>query len=239
MPRRFVLTCAAALAAVSALVVTSACSSYSAEQQILRKYFQANQLRDQSTVGNVAIVEFDPMTDGTVQSFNVTGVSPERTSKLNIKKYAEEFKKAKDDNEAFTKEVNKYQKENAVDIDRVTRAAGQKKPLRGKDAELHAAWTKWVADRVDHTERLTDARRKLASETRVAELSTFNALKPIDINEYDGELIAKDVTVTAKIKRPDGTIVDRTLVVTMEKANLKGGAGDRDGRWIITDIKGK
>ncbi|HEX7071083.1 MAG TPA: hypothetical protein VF190_09765, partial [Rhodothermales bacterium] len=222
MPRRFVLMCAAAIAAVSALVFTSACSGYSAEQQILRKYFQANQLRDQSTVGNVAIVEFDPMTDGTVQSFEVTAVTPERTTPLNIKQFAEEFKKAKEENDAFTKEVNKYQKDNAVEIDRVTRAAQDKKPLRGKDAELHAAWTKWVADRVDHTSRLSDARRKLAAETRVAELSTFNALKPIDINEYGGDLIAKDVTVQAKVKRPDGTLVDRTLIVTMEKANLKG-----------------
>lgn len=239
MPRRFVLTCVAALAAISALVVTSACSGYSGEQQILKKYFQANQLRDQSTVGNVAIVEFDPMTDGTIQSFTVTAVSPERTTKLNIKQYAEDFKKAKDDNDAFTKQVNKYQKDNAVEIDRVTKVAEGKKPLRGKDAELHAAWTKWVADRVEHTAKLTDARRKLAGETRVAELSTFNALKPIDINEYDGELFAKDATVAAKVKRPDGTIVDKTLVVTMEKAVLKGPAGERDGRWIITDIKGK
>lgn len=239
MPRRFVLTCAAVVAAASALVVTSACSGYSAEQQILRKYFQANQLRDQSTVGNVAIVEFDPMSDGTIQSFDVTGVSPERTTKLNIKQYAEDFKKAKDDNDAFMKEVNKYQKDNAVEIDRVTKAAESKKPLRGKDAELHTAWTKWVADRVEHTAKLTDARRKLASETRVAELSTFNALKPIDINEYEGDLFAKDVTVAAKVKRPDGAVVDKTLVVTMEKATLKGPAGERDGRWIITDIKGK
>lgn len=239
MPRRFVLTCAAAVAAVSALVVTSACSSYSGEQQILRKYFQANQLRDQTTVGNVAVVEFDPMTDGTVESFSVTAVSPERTTKLNIKQYAEDFKKAKEDNEAFMKEVNKYQKENAVEIDRVTKVAESKKPLRGKDAELHAAWTKWVADRVEHTSKLSDARRKLAGETRVAELSTFNALKPIDINEYDGDLITKDVTVAAKVKRPDGAIVDKTLVVSMEKATLKGPAGERDGRWIITDIKGK
>jgi hypothetical protein len=239
MPRRFVLTCAAAIAAVSALLFTAGCSSYSAEQQVLKKYFQANQLRDQSTVGNVAIVEFDPMTDGTVQSFDVTGVTPERTTKLNIKQYADDFKKAKEENDAFTKEVNKYQKDNAVEIDRVTRAAQDKKPLRGKDAELHTAWTKWVADRVDHTARLTDARRKLAGETRVAELSTFNALKPIDINDYDGDLVSKDVTVAAKIKRPDGAIVDKTLIVTMEKAMLKGPAGERDGRWIITDIKGK
>ncbi len=239
MPRRYVLTCAAALAAVSALLLASACSGYSSEQQILRKYFQANQLRDQSTVGNVAIVEFDPMTDGTVQNFDVTAVTPERVTKLNIRQYADEFKKAKEDNDAFMKEVNKYQKDNAVEIDRVTKAAQGNKPLRGKDAELHAAWTKWVSDRVDHSSRLSDARRKLAGETRVAELSTFNALKPIDINDYDGDLITKDVTVTAKVKKPDGSIVDRTMVVTMERANLKGPAGDREGRWIITDIKGK
>lgn len=238
MPRRYVLTRAAALAAVSALVFTAACSSHSNEQQILRKYFQANQLRDQSTVGNVATVEFDPMTDGTVQSFEVTAVSPEKSTKLNIRQYAEDFKKAKDDNDAFMKEVNKFQKENAVEIDRVTKASQGPRPLRGKDAELHAAWTKWVSERVDHTSRLTDARRKLASETRIAELSTFNALKPIDITEYDGDLISKEVTVAAKIKKGT-TIADKTLIVTMEKANIKGPAGEREGRWIITDVKGK
>lgn len=238
MPRRFVLARAAALAAVSALVLTAACSSYSNEQQVLRKYFQANQLRDQSTVGNVATVEFDPVTDGTVQSFDITAVSPEKVTKLNIRQYADEFQKAKADNEAFTKEVNKFQKDNAVEIDRVTKAAQGPKPLRGKDAELHAAWTKWVSDRVDHTARLSDARRKLAAETRVAELSTFNALKPVDINEYDGELLSKDVTVAAKIKKGT-TVTDKTLVVTMEKANIKGPVGEREGRWIITDIKWK
>lgn len=239
MPRRFVLTLAAALAAVSALAFTSACSSTSGEQQILRKYFQANQLRDQSTVGNVAIVEFNPTTDGVVQNFNITSVSEERRKTLSIRQYAEEFNKAKADADEFTKEVNKYQKDNAVEIDRVMKAAGEKKPLRGKDAELHTTWTKWVADRVDHTSRLTDARRKLANETRVAELSTFNAMKPIDVTEYDGELIAKDVTVAAKVRKPDGSVVDETLVVTMERALLKGAGGDREGRWIITELKRK
>jgi hypothetical protein len=236
MPRRFVLTVAAAIAAVSALVSTAACSSYSGEQQIIRKYFQANQLRDQSTVGNVATVEFSPTEHGTVQNFTVSSVSEERRRTLNIRQYADEFKKAKADNDAFSKEVNKYQKDNAEEIDRVTRVASQKKPLRGKDAELHASWSKWVADRVEHTHKLTESRRKLASETRVAELSTYNSLKPIDVTEYDGELLSKDVTVAAKIRRPSGTVEDRTLVVTMEKANLKG-PDEREGRWIITSIK--
>jgi hypothetical protein len=238
MPRRFVLTVAVAIATVSVLA-TAACSGYSAEQQIVRKYFQANQLRDQSTVGNVATVEFDPLTDGVVQRFTITGVSEERRKTLNIRQYAEEFKKAKEDNEAFTKEVNKYQKDNAQEIDRVTKAASQNKSLRGKDAELHTSWTKWVADRVEHTHKLTESRRKLSAETRVAELSTFNSLKPIDVTEYDGELISKDVTLDATIKKPDGAVVNRTLVVTMERAVLKGAEGEREGRWIITDVKGK
>lgn len=239
MPRRFVLTVAAAFAAVSVLVTTAACSGYSAEKQILNKYFQANKLRDQSTVGNVATVEFNPQTDGAVQSFTITGVSEERRKNLNIRQYAEEFKKAKDEYDVISKDVNKYQKENAEEIDRVTRAANQKKPLKGKDAELHASWTKYVAERVEHTHRVTETRRKLSAETKVAELSTFNALKPIDVTEYDGELFSKDVTAEAKIRKADGSIVDRTLVITMEKANLKGPAGEREGRWIITDIKGK
>jgi hypothetical protein len=237
MPRRFVLTVAAAIAVVSALVSTAACSGYSGEQQIIRKYFQANQLRDQSTVANVATVEFSPTEHGTVQNFTINSVTEERRRTLNIRQYADEFRKAKEDNDAFSKEVNKYQKDNAEEIDRVMRAASQNKPLRGKDAELHTSWTKWVADRVDHTHRLTESRRKLSAETRVAELSTYNSLKPIDVTEYDGELISKDVTIAARIRRPSGNVEERTMVVTMERANLKGAGGEREGRWIITAIK--
>jgi hypothetical protein len=239
MPRRLVLTLVAAVAAVSVLSLTAGCSSTGGEQQVLRKYFDANKLRDQSTVANVATVEFNPQTDGIVDRFSVVSVSEEQRTTLNIKQYAEEWKSARDQNEAFTKEINAFQKENAEDIDRVARAASTSKAgLRGKDAELHAAWQKWVSDRAEHTKKVQDSRRKLAAETRIAEVSVFDARKPIDVAEYEGELISKDATIEARVQPPGGGAPeDRRYVITLQRAELKGADDQRSGRWIVTDIK--
>jgi hypothetical protein len=239
MPRRPVLTLAAVFAAVSVLSFTTAgCSSSGGEQQVLRKYFEANKLRDQSTVANMATVEFDPQTDGIVQRFSVVSVSDDQRTTLNIKQYAEEWKAAREENEAFTKEINAFQKENAEEIDRVARAASTKGGLRGKDAELHAAWQKWVSDRAEHTKKVQDSRRRLAAETRIAEVSAFDARKPIDVAEYEGELITKDVTIDARVLPPGGgEPQDRRYVVTLQRSELRGPDGDRSGRWIVTDIK--
>lgn len=238
MPRRPV-TLAAVLAAASVLAFTTAACSGSGEQQVLRKYFEANKLRDQATVANVATVEFDSQTDGVVQRFSVVSVSDEQRKDLAIKQYAAEWKAARDDNEAFTKEINEFQKENAEEIDRVAKAASTAKGgLRGKDAELHAAWQKWVADRAEHTKKVLDSRRKLAAETRIAEVSVFDARRPIEINEYDGVLISKDVTIDARVLPPGGSSPEeRRYVVTLQRAELTGPDGDRSGRWIVTDIK--
>jgi hypothetical protein len=239
MPRRPVLTLVAVIAAVSALSFTTAGCSSSGEQQVLRKYFDANKLRDQSTVANMATVEFDPQTDGIVQGFSIVSVGEEQRTVLNIQEYAAEWKAARDEDEAFQKEIAAFQKENAEEIDRVARAASTSKGgLRGKDADLHTAWQKWVSDRAEHTKKVQDSRRKLAAETRIAEVSAFDARKPIDVTEYEGELLSKEVTIDARVLPPGGgESQDRRYVVTLQRSQLKGPDGDRAGRWIVTDIK--
>jgi hypothetical protein len=232
------LTLAVAIAAVFAVVLsTSGCSS-SGEQQILKKYFDANRMRDQTTVGNMATVEFDPQTDGVVQGFSIVSVGEDKRTALNIRQYAEEWRSAKEDEDAFTKQIMEYQKANAEEIDRVNRAAMQKRPLRGKDAELHASWQKWVHDRAEHNKKTLDSRRKLSQETRVAEASVFDARRPIDVTQYSGELLTKEVTIDARVQPPGGGApAQRQYVVTLQRAELKGPEGERNGRWIITGIK--
>lgn len=235
MPRRSVLMLTAVLAAVAALS-TAGCAG-GGEQQIIKKFFDANRMRDQSTVGNMATVEFDPEEHGVVQAVSVVSVSEEQRAPLNIKQYASEWRSAQESQDAFAKQITEFQKANAEEIDRVNRAAQQNRPLRGKDAELHASWQKWVADRAEHNKRLLDSRRKLAQESRVAEVSAFDARKPIDVTEYDGELISKQVTINARVQPPGGgEAAERRYVVTMQRAELKGPDGDRNGRWIITGI---
>ena len=52
----------------------------------------------------------------------------------------------------------------------------------------------------------------------------------------DGEIVSKDVTIDAPVKLPNGQTVQKTLVVTIQRAEPKG---DRamTGRWIVTGIK--
>ncbi|MGE5815563.1 MAG: hypothetical protein ACM36C_13830 [Acidobacteriota bacterium] len=240
MPRRFVPSLTAIFAAASAIMLSLAAAGCSGgdEQQIIRKYFEALRLRDQSTVANMATVEYDMQREGTVQNFSVKAVSPEQTTKLNIKELATAWRAAKDDNDAFQKEIQKYLKENAEEIDRVQKASQGGKKLSPKDAALQSSWQNWVRQRADHSEKLTDSRRKLAAETRVAEISTFDARQPIDVNDYDGNLISKDVTIDATLKRGD-TTTNEQMIVTLQRAALNGPKGERQGRWIITDIHKK
>ena len=49
-------------------------------------------------------------------------------------------------------------------------------------------------------------------------------------------MVSKDVTISASMKLPSGESAQKTLVVTMQRAVLKG---DKTitGRWIITNVK--
>jgi hypothetical protein len=51
-------------------------------------------------------------------------------------------------------------------------------------------------------------------------------------------MVAKDVTVDAEVKTPDGQTVNKQLVVTMERAVVKKEDGTtQNGRWIITKVR--
>ena len=85
---------------------------------------------------------------------------------------------------------------------------------------------------------LSDAQAQLNDESAIAELSVFDPNNPIDLTQYDGELLSKQVTIAATVETPDGQEVDRTMVVTLEKVELTGLDGMMlDGRWIITGLE--
>lgn len=53
---------------------------------------------------------------------------------------------------------------------------------------------------------------------------------------HNGDLVTKEVTISASVKLPSGQTSQETLVITMRRAILKG---DKEitGRWIITGVK--
>jgi len=82
---------------------------------------------------------------------------------------------------------------------------------------------------------VSPGRRKPLIDRRIAELSVESP-HPVDLGMYNGEMETKDVTIAAPVKRPNGQISDRRLVVTVERAILTGET-EIVGHWVITAIK--
>ena len=68
---------------VAVAILASACSS-APEENLVRQFFRASGLRDNQTLANFAVVNFDAKTDGTVASFKIVSVSPERSEPLKV-----------------------------------------------------------------------------------------------------------------------------------------------------------
>ena len=218
-----------------ALTMT-ACSS-AAEKPLLQQFFTASRLRDNATLANFAAVSFHPTDDGIVESFSITSVSPEQRQALHVKELAKAHDEARSADEEFSKRKKAYQDENMEAIERVLKAERQKGKLGGQDAVVQASWTKWRDETAQSAKRVSEARSKLAAERNIAEVSMSSPGKAIDVSKYDGAMVAKDVTVDAKVKMANGESTQKTLVITVERAVLKTESGETAGRWIITRIK--
>ena len=223
------------LLALTALGLT-ACSS-PPEQPILNQFFTASRLLDNSSLDNFSTVIFEPRTRGTVTSFTITGVTPEQHKALDIKALAQAHDDAKAADTAFNTRKQEYESENREAIRRVLKAERENASLKGKDAEVQAAWIKFREEGTQISRRISAARTKLASERSIVDLSvTSDPRNPVDLKKYDTELVSKDVTVSATVRLPTAETAQRMLVVTMERAVLRG---DKPitGRWIITNVK--
>jgi hypothetical protein len=208
------------------------------EQQLLQQYFQAARLRDQATLSNIATVSYNAQERGTIQSFSVVSVGQETRRPLELSKLRKAVDEAQMAEEEFSKRKKTYQDDNIEAIGRVLKAERANAKLGGRDAEVQAAWTKWRQETSDFSKKLQDARSALADERSHAEVSVYDPRNPVDVTEYDGELISKDVNITAQVRTPDGQSAERPMVVTMQRAVMKkAGAPDLNGRWVITDIR--
>ena len=44
------------------------------------------------------------------------------------------------------------------------------------------------------------------------------------------------MTISARVRLPDGQTASKTLVVTMQKAELKGAPAPAGARWVVTAV---
>jgi len=226
------------LATLLATPLAIACNSASPEQQVLINFFRAARLRDNTTLANIAAVSFDPRSDGSVQQFTIASMGPEQRRTLQIKQLTADAARAKAEDEALAKQKDAYQAANLHDLQRVVQAQQGGKALKGHDAELLAAWTKWSADERQSQRHLTEVRTRLANERAAAVNSLTPPGRPdIDVSNMDVDIISKRVTVNAQVRTPDGQTVPRTIVFTLQRGVGRQGNQTIEGRWIITDLE--
>lgn len=217
------------------LLLAPACSG-GPEQTLIGQFFNASRLRDNTSLDNISTVIFDPKTSGTVTTFTVESIGAEQRKPLALKSIAKAQEDARSEDAAFSQKKDEYQKANIDAIQRVLKAEREKGKVGGKDAEVQAAWTKFREDSASYSKKVAELRRNLRSETQLVDMSINAGRTAIDVTKYDGEMIAKEVTVSAPVRLPSGETAQKTYVITMQRAVLKG---DKDitGRWIITGCR--
>lgn len=228
------------LGARTALVVlltacAAACSS-KPEDPILQQFFRASRLNDSTSLSGLAVAKFNPQTDGTVANFKIVNVSLERRTPLHLSALAGQHEAARAEDAEFTKKKDSFYLDNTEAIARVLKAESAGAKVAGKDADVQATWAKLRDESSQFAKKVADARRKLKAESGVVQLSLENPNNPVDSTKYDGELVTKDVTVTAPVRLPNGASADRTLVVTMQRAVLKANP-EIAGKWIIMSVR--
>ncbi|HEY8535340.1 MAG TPA: hypothetical protein VIL25_02790 [Vicinamibacterales bacterium] len=222
---------------VGCLALLVGCSS-PPEEKILQDFFRAARMRDDTTLGNIATVSFNPGTDGVVQRFEVVEIGEERRRPLPLREYAEALERARAADAEFTERKRAYQTANLAAIDRIMKAEAANRSIAPADRAVKAAWDKWVADTAVHTKAVSDAQYQLNANTGIAELSLARAGAAVDVRQLDGELISKDVRIRATVRPPEGSPVERSYRVRMQRVEMKDSQGQTlSGRWIVTSIE--
>jgi hypothetical protein len=217
-------------------IAAAGCGGGGEEQALVRNYFTATRVNDRTTLGNIATVQFDPQEDGVVTAPNVVSVTPEERRPLRTKELMAALRQARDAETEFNTRKREYQDANIEAINRVIEAERANQQIAARDRAVQEAWNKWREETMQHTKMISGAEAELNAERRVPAASVFNPENPLDVAQFDGELISKDVTVEANVTRGE-TEEQRTLTVTMERAILTGADGQSvEGRWIITNI---
>lgn len=99
--------------------------------------------------------------------------------------------------------------------------------------------TEFDVTHVTAERRTAFARRAASDEAKIHGLIlqlSINIRPDVDITRYDGQLGSKDLTIEAPVRLPDGGKVQRTLIVTIQRAVLKSDP-EIVGRWIVTGLR--
>ena len=214
----------------------AACGGGGGELSIIRSFFQASRFNDRTTLGNMSMVVFDPQEDGIVSSPSVESVTEEQRRALQLRDLSAALEETRAAETTFREEKKAYQDEHFDAIARVVEAERGEEDVARPDEEVQAAWRTWRDDERDFARKVSAAQSDLDDESRIAQASTYDPANPLDVSQFEGELVTKDVTVSATVTK-DGVGDERTMVITLQKVELQGPEGLIEGRWIVTALE--
>ena len=214
-----------------------ACGGGGEEETLIRSYFQAARFGDRDSLNNIAMYGWDTAERGIVSRPSVESVSEEQIRPLRMVELSQALAEAEEAEEVFTQEKIVYQDENFDAINRVLEAEREGNNLRRRaDREVQEAWTDWRDRTIEHSRAVAAARDELNIERNEVQLSMFDPNNPIDVTQYEGELVTKDVELSARIEL-DGNETEEMLTITLQRAVLTGEDGmPMEGRWVIRNI---
>ena len=216
----------------------TACGGGGEEDQLVRAFFQASRFNDRSTVGNMSMVFFPPEEEGIASSPSIDSMQEEQRVPLRMQELGEALVDARQAEEDFREEKKMYQDENEETITRVIEAQRAEEDVAGADEEVQEMWGNLVEEERSYAQAVSDATVDLNRAVQIANASVFDPSNPIDVTTYDGDVITKDLTVTASIEK-DGSSSDRTMTLTLQQVEIRGGGSDElvASRWIITALE--
>ena len=221
------------LVAPLAALFVSACGGSGAERTLLRSYFLASRLNDRPTLNNIAMVMFE---GGTVSTFSIENVAEEQSRPLLTKALNMALMEARQTEDEFTAEKVTYQDENFEAINRVLEAERDDNDVAQRDVEVQEAWRDWRDRTMEHARAVSAAQLELNNEQNAASLSMFDPNNPLNLTEYEGELLTKEVSITANVDL-DGVESEQSLVVTLQKVVVTASDGTVvEGGWVIAQI---
>ncbi len=223
----------ALLAAPVMALFVSACSGTGPEQTLIRTYFNASNVGDRGSLTNITMFAWNAREKGTVTGPSVQSVSEERRRPLRVKELTQAVADAQAAEATFTQEKIAYQDENFEAINRVLEAERDSGSVAARDSDVQQAWTDWRARTMEHSKAVSDAQQALSAERNAAFLSVAN--ESPDLAQFDGEIVSKDVAVTATVTL-DGNASEQLLTVTLQRTILENGEAPIEGRWVIANV---
>ena len=214
-----------------------ACGGGGEEETLIRSYFQAARFGDRDSLNNIAMYAWDTQTRGIVSRPRVENVSEEQSRPLRMVELSQALADAEAAEETFSEEMRTYQDANMDAITRVLEAEAEGNNLRRRaDREVQEVWQDWRDRAIEHSRTVAAARGEINAERNEAQLSMFDPSNPIDVTQYEGELVTKEVELSARIER-DGNETEEMLTITLQRTILTGADGlPMEGRWVIRNI---